>query len=88
MEIKEINDDNDDNNDNYNENNENGDKMDDVFSFDAFEFNGDDSKERDETKSSLIFKNKINLMLSQNSIEDQILNRKIDLEGVKNDKDI
>ena len=34
-------------------------------------------------KNSIIFKNKINLMLSQNSIEDQILNRKIDLKGVK-----
>ena len=39
-------------------------------------------------KNSIIFKNKINLMLSQNSIEDQILNRKIELEGVKNNKDI
>ena len=88
MEIKENNDDNSNNNDNYNENNENGGMLDDVFSFDAFEYNGDDNKERDEMKNSIIFKSKINLMLSQNSIEDQILNRNIDLEGKNNDKDI
>ena len=90
MEIKENNDDNsnNNNNDNYNENIENGDKLDDVFSFDAFEYNGDEGKERDEMKSSNIFKSKINLMLSQNSLEDQILNRNIDLEGINNDKGI
>jgi hypothetical protein len=88
MEIKENNDDNSNNNDNYNENNENGGMLDDVFSFDAFEYNGDDNKERDEMKNSIIFKSKINLMLSQNSIEDQILNRNIDLEGINNDKDL
>ena len=82
MELKEENVANDNDIDN-----ENSDKMDDVFSFDAFEYNGNDNKEGDEMKISNIFKKSINLLVSKNSLEDQILDRKIDLEGENNGKD-
>ena len=87
MEIKENNDDNIDNSGN----NEEKDKpFDDVFSFDAFELdeNENDKKDEDEVKTSNILKNKVNLFLPQNSLEDQLIDRKIDLEGINDDKEV
>ena len=76
------------NNDNGN-NNGGNDMFDDVFSFEAYAGNEvEEEKEQDVIKKSNIFNSKINLYLSQNSLEDQLVERKIDLENKKDENNI
>ena len=76
------------NNDNGN-NNGGNDMFDDVFSFEAYAGNEvEEEKEQDGIKKSNIFNSKINLYLSQNSLEDQLVERKIDLENKKDENNI
>ena len=65
---------------------ENGENLDSVFSYEAFEINGQENKNDKELKNS-IFKNKINLLLSQDSIDEQLINREIDLHQKKDEND-
>ena len=80
--------DNKDNNndDKINNNNDENNMFDDVFSFEVYGANEiEEDKEEGGIKKSNIFNSKINLYLQKNSIEVQLVDRKIDLEN-KNDE--
>ena len=79
------------NNINNSNNNNNEGNLDDVFSFDAFEYNGEDNKNEneneDEMKNNNIFTSKEKLFISQDSMKDEIKDKKIELEPKDNEKD-
>ena len=78
------------NNDNVDiNNNDNNDMFNDVFSFEAYGVNEtEEDKEQEGIKKSNIFNSKINLYLSKNSMDDQLVDRKIYFENKKDENDI
>ena len=70
---------------------ENGENLDSVFSSEAFAINGPENKNDKEIKNSILsemaYNNKINLLLSQDSINEQLINREIDLHQKKDEND-
>ena len=64
---------------------ESEDNLNNVISVDAIEVNGQ-KLGNDNDKKNILYKNKVNLLLSQDSIEEQLINREVDLEFNKKDK--
>ena len=75
-------------NENSEEDNEDRDRLNDVFSFDAYEMPEFDNKKEDQKKDSNIFKNNNSLLLSKNTIEEQLKDKEIELETNKKEKEI